>query len=73
MSAESHVVQDAWMLADRALELAERTCVRLAEGRHRSGAESAMNRALDVALVLFNRAEDLERTARHPGQEGNRL
>jgi len=73
VSIESHALQDAWMLADRALELAERACARLAADSRRPGAESAMNRSLDLALVLFNRAEDLERIANHPSKGGNRL
>jgi hypothetical protein len=73
VSIESHALNDAWTLADRALELAERACTRLAAGSRRPGAEAAMNRALDLALILFHRAEDLERTANHSPEEGNRL
>ena len=71
MSAEGHALQDAWMLADRALELAERACARLAADRRRPGADRTMNRTLDLALVLFNRAEALERSANLRPEQGN--
>jgi hypothetical protein len=60
VSGGRYAVEDAWALADRAIDFAQRACTRMNAGVRDTAARTTAHRAVALAVALYYRAEATE-------------